>query len=88
MNNVKITFSIEIDGETIISHQIEAQAEKRTCFSQERQLAKEVIDKMNEFHSERWINAKPWADLEELKKQNPKELSFALKNQLSSSIII
>ncbi|HDX0980437.1 hypothetical protein E5134_10825 [Pasteurella multocida] len=83
MCNVKMTFTVEIDGETIISHQIEAQAEKRAYFSQERKLAKEVIDKMNEFHSERWINAKPWADLEELKKQNPKELSFALKNQLA-----
>lgn len=49
-------FSVEIDGEIIIQHQIESQAEKRSYFSQERKLTKDIINKMNEFHSDRWID--------------------------------
>lgn len=61
MNNVKMTFTVEIDGKTIIQHQIEEQVKKRSYFSSERKLTKEIIDKMNEFHSERWIDSKPWS---------------------------
>ncbi|HDL1185263.1 TPA: hypothetical protein PWU47_002588 [Mannheimia haemolytica] len=60
MANVKMKFSVEIEGEVIIQHEIEEQAEKRSYFSQERKLAKEIINKMNEFYSDRWIDAKPW----------------------------
>lgn len=60
MNNVKMTFTVEIDGRTIIQHQIEEQVKKRSYFSSERKLTKEIIDKMNEFHSDRWIDSKPW----------------------------
>lgn len=52
-----MTFTIEIDGETIIQHQINEQGEiTRSRFHEERKLAKEIIDKMNEFYSERWID--------------------------------
>ncbi|MGX2956095.1 hypothetical protein ACWIYZ_03260 [Ursidibacter arcticus] len=60
MANVKMTFSVEIDGKVIIQHEIEELAEKRSYFSQERKLAKEIINKMNEFYSDRWIDAKSW----------------------------
>ncbi|OOF72419.1 hypothetical protein [Rodentibacter caecimuris] len=60
MVNVKMTFTVEIEGETIVQHQIEEQAEKRSYFSQERKLTKEIVDKMNAFHAERWIEARPW----------------------------
>ena len=62
MSSVKMTFIVEIDGKTIIQHQIEEQSEKRSYFSQERKLTKEIVDKMNEFHSGRWIDKKPWGD--------------------------
>ncbi|MBB5151866.1 hypothetical protein HNR69_001319 [Histophilus somni] len=55
-----MTFTVEIDGETIVQHQIKEQAEKRSYFSQERKLTKEIINRMNEFHSERWLDARPW----------------------------
>lgn len=64
MNSVKMIFIVEINGETIIQHQIEEQIEKRSYFSQERKLTKEIIDKMNEFHSGRWIDTKPWTDFQ------------------------
>ncbi|MDU8924291.1 hypothetical protein RYD26_05105 [Pasteurellaceae bacterium LIM206] len=69
MNRVKMTFTVEIDGEMIIHHQIEEQIEKRSYFLQERKLTKEIINKMNEFHSERWIDAKPWTDIKTNEKQ-------------------
>ena len=69
MSNVKMTFTVEIDGKTIIQHQIEEQVKKRSYFSSERKLTKEIIDKMNEFHSDRWIDAKPWSDFEDKEKQ-------------------
>lgn len=62
MATVIMKFMVEIDGKTIIQHQIEEQTEKRSYFLQERKLTKEIIDKMNEFHSERWIDSKPWTD--------------------------
>lgn len=62
MATVRMQFSVEIDGKTIIQHQIEEHIEKRSYFSQERQLTKEIINKMNEFHSERWVDLKPWAE--------------------------
>ncbi|OOF65224.1 hypothetical protein [Rodentibacter pneumotropicus] len=69
MSSVKMTFIVEIDGKTIIQHQIEEQSEKRSYFSQERKLTKEIVDKMNEFHSERWIDAKPWDNFKVNEKQ-------------------
>lgn len=60
MANVKMEFIVEIDGKIIIQHQIEEYVEKRSYFSQERKLTKDIINKMNEFHSERWIDEKPW----------------------------
>ena len=69
MINVKMTFTVEIDGKTIIQHQIEEQVKKHSYFSSERKLTKEIIDKMNEFHSDRWIDAKPWCDFEDKEKQ-------------------
>ena len=69
MLNVKMKFSVEVNGEIIIQHQIEEQAEKRSYLSQERRLTKEIIDKMNEFHSGRWIDAKPWTDFKTNKNQ-------------------
>lgn len=42
---------MKIDGETIISHSNWSFMENVLVFSQERTTAKEVIDKMNEFHS-------------------------------------
>ena len=65
MANVKMTFSVEIDGEIIIQHEIEEQVEKRSYFSQERKLTKDIINKMNEFYSDRWIDTKPWFDSED-----------------------
>ncbi|THA11037.1 hypothetical protein [Rodentibacter pneumotropicus] len=62
MSSVKMTFIVEVDDKTIIQHQIEEQFEKRSYFSQERKLTKEIVDKMNEFHSGRWIDTKPWGD--------------------------
>ena len=47
MATVKMKFSVEIDGEIIVQHQIEEQAEKRSYFSQERKLTKDIINKMN-----------------------------------------
>ncbi|MGX3020348.1 hypothetical protein [Ursidibacter sp. B-7004-1] len=70
MVNVKMTFSVEIDGETIIQHQINEQGKiTRSRFHEERKLAKEIIDKMNEFHSERWIDKKPWPVFDTYEKQ-------------------
>ena len=69
MVNVKMKFSVEVDGKIIIQHQIEEQAEKRSYLSQERKLTKEIIDKMNEFHSGRWIDAKAWTDFKTNKNQ-------------------
>ncbi|MDC2825880.1 hypothetical protein PHA51_07540 [Rodentibacter pneumotropicus] len=69
MVNVKMTFTVEIEGETIVQHQIEEQVKKCSYFSQERKLAKEIINKMNEFHSERWIDAKPWDNFKANEKQ-------------------
>lgn len=69
MAHVKMKFSVEIDGEVIVQHEIEEQAEKRSSFSQERKLAKEIINKMNEFHSDRWVDAKPWIASDDKEKQ-------------------
>ncbi|OOS00907.1 hypothetical protein B0187_01030 [Haemophilus paracuniculus] len=66
MATVIMKFTVEIDGKAIIQHQIEEKAEKRSYFLQERKLTKEIIDKMNEFHSERWIDSKPWTDFNEM----------------------
>ncbi|WP_244149120.1 hypothetical protein [Rodentibacter mrazii] len=57
-----MTFTVEIGGETVVQHQIEEQAEKRSYFSQERKLTKEIVNRMNEFHSERWLDARPWGN--------------------------
>lgn len=62
MATMIMKFIVEIDGKVIIQHQIEEQTEKRSYFLQERKLTKEIIDKMNEFHSERWIDSKSWTD--------------------------
>ena len=69
MAHVKIKFSVEIDGKVIVQHEIEEQAEKRSYFSQERKLVKDIINKMNEFYSDRWIDSKPWTDFEDKEKQ-------------------
>lgn len=69
MATVRMKFSVEIDGEIIVQHQIEEQAEKRSYFSQERKLTKDIINKMNEFYSERWIDTKPWTDFTANEKQ-------------------
>ena len=69
MAHVKIKFSVEIDGKVIVQHEIEEQAEKRSYFSQERKLVKDIINKMNEFHSDRWIDAKPWISSDDKEKQ-------------------
>ncbi|MBN6077298.1 hypothetical protein HYE59_07075 [Aggregatibacter actinomycetemcomitans] len=62
MSHVKITFTVEVDGETIVQHQIEEENMKKDFyFSQERELTKEIIDKMNKFHYARLIDAKPWS---------------------------
>ena len=62
MASVKMTFVVEVDDNQILQHQIEVQSEKRSYFSQERKLSKEIVDKMNSFYSERWIDAMPWID--------------------------
>ncbi|GAB1659177.1 hypothetical protein [Mannheimia haemolytica] len=69
MSLVKMKFSAEIDGKVIIQHEIEVQTEKRSYFSQERKLTKDIINKMNEFYSDRWIDSKPWTDFEDKEKQ-------------------
>lgn len=56
---VKMKFNVEIDGKVIIQHEIEEQIEKRSYFSQERKLTKDIINKMNEFYSDRWVDSKP-----------------------------
>ena len=66
---VKMKFSVEIDGKLIIQHEIEEQIEKHSYFSQERKLTKDIINKMNEFYSDRWIDSKPWADFEDKEKK-------------------
>ncbi|TYA23492.1 hypothetical protein FXB91_04635 [Aggregatibacter actinomycetemcomitans] len=45
MATVKIRFSIEIDNELLINHQIEQ--EKNASFRKERELAEEVINKLS-----------------------------------------
>ncbi|HDL1262041.1 TPA: hypothetical protein PWU92_002409 [Mannheimia haemolytica] len=66
---VKMKFSVEIDGKVIIQHEIEEQIEKRSYFSQERKLTKDIINKINEFYSDRWVDSKPWTDFEDKEKQ-------------------
>ncbi|OOF50765.1 hypothetical protein BKK52_01045 [Rodentibacter trehalosifermentans] len=62
MANVKMTFMVEVDGETVIRHQVEEEITKKGFyFSQERQLTKEIINKMNEFHFERWVELQAWS---------------------------
>lgn len=58
MINVKMTFTVEITVKPLFS--IKEQAEKRSTFREERKLTKEIINRMNEFHSERWLDARPW----------------------------
>lgn len=60
MANVKMKFIVEIDGRSVIHHNIEFQVKKKSYFLHERKLTKDIINKMNEFHSERWIDEKPW----------------------------
>ena len=61
MANVKMTFMVEVDGEAVIRHQVEEEITKRGFyFSQERQLTKEIINKMNKFHFERWFELQAW----------------------------
>lgn len=61
MANVKMIFIVEIDDEVILEHQIEHLVIKsHYSFSQERKLTTEIIDKMNAFHSEKWVNQRPW----------------------------
>ncbi len=61
MANVKMTFMVEVDGEAVIRHQVEEEITKRGFyFSQERQLTKEIINKMNKFHFERWVELQAW----------------------------
>lgn len=61
MANVKMTFMVEVDGEAVIRHQVEEEITKRgSYFSQERQLTKEIINKMNKFHFERWVELQAW----------------------------
>ncbi|QPB42877.1 hypothetical protein [Rodentibacter haemolyticus] len=61
MANVKMTFMVEVDGEPVIRHQVEEEITKKGFyFSQERQLTKEIINKMNEFHFERWVELQAW----------------------------
>lgn len=68
MVNVKMTFTVEIEGETIVHHQIKEQTKvTRSRFYEERKLTKEIIDKMNEFHSIRSVDSKPWPEFNENK---------------------
>ena len=61
MANVKMTFMVEVDSETVIRHQFEEDIIKKGFyFSQESQLTKEIINKMNEFHFERWVELQAW----------------------------
>nr|WP_314370777.1 hypothetical protein [uncultured Acinetobacter sp.] len=61
MATVKIRFSIEIDNELLINHQIEQ--EKNASFRKERELAEEIINKLNTLYTELNVHQQNWADL-------------------------
>lgn len=72
MATVKIRFSIEIDNELLINHQIEQ--EKNASFRKERELAEEVINKLNTFYTEQNVLQQNWADLVVMREQYQKHL--------------
>ena len=72
MATVKIRFSIEIDNELLINLQIEQ--EKNASFRKERELAEEVINKLNTFYTGLNVHQQSWADLVVMKEQYQKHL--------------
>lgn len=77
MANIKINFSIEIDDETVISHSVTQSG--ISCFNNERELALEVINRMNCFYTEKNINNGNWKDFvrmrEKMKKRQQERFS-------------
>lgn len=59
---IKMTFTVEINNTNIVQHSIEIKPQKCSYFSQERKLTKEIVDKMNGFYSEWWVDSKPWTE--------------------------
>ncbi|QEH45973.1 hypothetical protein [Aggregatibacter actinomycetemcomitans] len=78
MATVKIRFSIEIDNELLINHQIEQ--EKNASFRKERELAEEVINKLNTFYTGLNVHQQNWADLVVMKEQYQKHLAHQKDN--------
>lgn len=77
MASVIIKFSIEIDGETAISHSVSQSG--ISCFNSEREFALEVINRMNCFYTEKNINNGNWKDFvrmrEKMKKRQQERFS-------------
>ncbi|MDG2961739.1 hypothetical protein [Exercitatus varius] len=82
MTDVKIRFSIEIDGIDVIHHIVQRN-EKRTDFDLDRTLALEIINRLNTLYTDRDIFYQPWKDLEPIKnKADNKNIPFSMKKYL------
>lgn len=78
MSKVKITFKIEVDDNVLINHQIKQ--DYVASFQKERDLAEEVINKLNTFYTSSYVYQQNWGDLAIMKKQYQEHLEWQEKN--------